>query len=101
MLPPSHQAGLAGTATYLAQSAAIAEAKTNELRALKIRPGRLAVQWSRLIAAEAAFSARLQSLEAAAAANDLGGLARVQADTVPEQNLIRSATKLRVPLCAP
>ncbi len=102
MLPPSHQAGLAGTAAYFAGSAAIAQAKTDELRAIKLKPGsRLARRWSRLIAAEEAFIGRLENLEAAAAAGDTRGLGVVEADTAPEQQLIARATRLGVPLCAP
>ncbi|MDQ6605964.1 MAG: hypothetical protein M3Z06_05370 [Actinomycetota bacterium] len=102
MLPPSQQSGLAGAAGYLGQSAAIAEAKTNELRALRIRSrGRLAGRWHRLIAAEGRFTAHLQSLGAAAAANDSRRLELVEADTVPEQELIGMTARLGVPLCAP
>jgi hypothetical protein len=102
MLPPSPQAGLDGAASYFEQSAAIAKARTDELKALKVRPAvRLTRQWKRVIAAEAAFTARMRSLQAAAASHDLRRLELVQADHGPEQALIRSATKLRVPLCAP
>ncbi len=102
MLPPPRQAGLAGTASYFQESAAIAQARTDDLRALRVRPGtRLAAKWNRLIAAEEAFTARLASLGAAAASGDVRRLARVEADTVPEQALIGGAAKLGVPLCAP
>ena len=102
ILPPSRRAGLAGTAGYFARSAVIARAKTDELRAIKPKPGsRLALRWSRLLAAEEGFTARLESLAAAAAAHDTRRLGLAEADTAPEQKLIAHAKRLGVPLCAP
>jgi hypothetical protein len=102
MLPPSHEAGLAGIAGYFERSAAIAQAKTNRLKALRLRPAAMVVrQWRQVIAAEEAFTTRLQSLGAAAASGDVGRLELVEADTGPEQQLIGRATNLKVTLCAP
>jgi hypothetical protein len=102
MLPPSHRAGLPGTAGYFARSASIVEAKTNALRALKLRAsGRIARQWRAVISAEAAFAAHLRRLGAAAASGEEIRLKLVEADLGPEQDLIRHATQLGVTLCAP
>jgi hypothetical protein len=102
MLPPPHQAGLAGIAGYFERSAAIAQARTNKLKALRPRPAaRFALQWREMVAAEEAFTTRLQSLGAAAASGDVGRLEQVEADTGPEQQLIGRAANLKVTLCAP